>query len=123
MPSVLLDQNAPRGLRKLLTGHDVKSAYQMGWDTLQNGELIAVAEAARFDVLVTADQNIEHQQNLTDRKLAIVVLGTNHWPIVRANADQVVRAVNEAKAGSYQAISFDRPPLRRRRLPRPSIPA
>ena len=93
----------------------------MGWDKLQNGDLIAVAEEAGFDVLVTADQNIEHQQNLTDRTSALVVLGTNHWPIVRAHATQVVRAVNEAKAGSYQAISFDRPPLRRRRHPRPSI--
>ena len=121
MSSVLLDQNAPRRLREFLTGHDVKSAYQMGWDTLQNGALIAVAEDAGFEVLITADQNIEHQQNLTDRKLALVVLGTNHWPIVRAHTDRVVRAVNEAKAGSYQALSFDRPALRRRRHPGPSI--
>jgi hypothetical protein len=109
MSSVLLDQNVPRGLREVLTGHEIRTAYQMGWDTLKNGDLIAAAEGARFDVLVTADQNIQHQQNLVDRRVALVVLETNHWPIIKANADLVVTAVNEATEGSYRTISFDRP--------------
>ena len=108
---VLLDQNAPRGLRQVLTGHDVRTALQMGWDVLGNGELIDAAEQGGFDVMVTADQNLQYQQNLTSRRLALVVLESNQWPVVRASADRVLQAVNAAAPGSYQAIPFDRPPL------------
>ena len=86
----------------------------MGWDALGNGELIDAAEQGGFDVMVTADQNLQSQQNLTRRRLALIVLQSNQWPVVRASADRVLQAVNAAAPGSYQAIPFDRPPLRRR---------
>ena len=117
MSYVLLDQNAPRGLRAILSAHDVRTALQMGWDALENGELIAAAEKTGFDVMVTADQNLIYQQNLTGRRLALVVLQSNHWPVVQAHVHLVVQAVNAATAGSYRAISFDRPALRRRPPP------
>jgi hypothetical protein len=60
---VLLDQNVPIGVRGILAGHDVRTAYQMGWADLSNGELINV-EAAGIAVLVTCDQNIVSQQSL-----------------------------------------------------------
>jgi hypothetical protein len=55
------------------------------WSTLGNGEFRAAAEAAGFDVLVTTDKNIRHQQNLGSRKIAIVVLGRPQWPVVRVH--------------------------------------
>ena len=64
---LLLDQNLPRQLVPLLTGHEVSRAAQMGWSEVNNGELLAAAAAAGFDVLMTADQNIRYQQNLTTR--------------------------------------------------------
>jgi len=85
MSFVLLDQNAPQGLRAVLIEHDVRLARQMGWDTLENGELIDAAEKGGFDVMVTADQNLVYQQNLSGRKLALVVLDSNQWPIVRTS--------------------------------------
>jgi hypothetical protein len=94
--------------------------YKMGWDTLENGELIGAAERGGFDVMVTADQNIVYQQNLTGRRLTRVVLGDNHGPVVRVAVQRVVDAVNSARVGSYQAIAFDRPALRRRRF-NPSV--
>jgi hypothetical protein len=61
-------------MRHALKGHIVVEAVERGWDRLVNGELIAAAEAAGFNVLLTTDKNIRYQQNLTDRKIAFVVL-------------------------------------------------
>jgi hypothetical protein len=56
----------------------------MGWpDQLENGKLLEITGQSGFDVMVTSDQNIRYQQNLTGRKLALVVLGSNIWPVVR----------------------------------------
>ena len=71
---ILFDQGAPVPLRKSLANREVVTAFEMGWQTLQNGDLLAAAEQAGFEVLVTTDQNLGHQQNLRDRKLGIVVL-------------------------------------------------
>ncbi|MFL5282918.1 MAG: hypothetical protein ACJ8AW_18480 [Rhodopila sp.] len=86
----------------------------MGWDQLVNGLLIEAAEQAGFDVMVTGDQSLRYQQNLSARRLALVVLLSNHWPTVRRNSQPIVEAVNNARTGSYQSVAFDRPPLRRR---------
>lgn len=72
---ILLDEQLPRRLAPHLLGHDVRTVQQESWAGLKNGVLLSEAEAAGFSVLVTGDQNLEHQQNLTKRKLGIVVLG------------------------------------------------
>ena len=73
---VLLDESLPRPLAKLLIGHDVRTVSQAGWIGLKNGALLAKA-ADSFDVVVTADQNIEFQQNLSTLPIAVVVLVAN----------------------------------------------
>lgn len=84
---------------------------QTGWPVqLENGKLLRAAEDDGFDVLVTADQNIQYQQNLTGRKLAIVVLGSNIWPIVRGHGEAIARAVEIAEIGSYAFIDMPLPP-------------
>ncbi len=70
---VLLDESLPRPLAKLLVGHEVKTVTQVRWTTLSNGALLHEAAAA-FDAVLTADQNIEFQQNLKDLPIAVVVL-------------------------------------------------
>jgi predicted nuclease of predicted toxin-antitoxin system len=114
---ILLDQNAPRRLRDHLPGHDVFSARQMGWSALENGELIAAAQATGFHVIITADQNIRYQQNLSGRRIALVVLNTNHWNVIREKIDRVRDAVGGAVEGSYILLAFDRPPRVRRPYP------
>jgi predicted nuclease of predicted toxin-antitoxin system len=111
---ILVDQSAPRGLRTHFPDHDVVLARQRGWHELTNGDLIAAAEAGGFDVLITADQNIQYQQNLSGRRLALVVLTTNHWDTISPNVARIVAAVEAIEAGGYVTIAFDRPPLRRR---------
>jgi predicted nuclease of predicted toxin-antitoxin system len=101
---VLFDQNVPRPLSRFLSGHVVVRAVELGWEELSNGELIASAEAQGFDVMVTADRNLRYQQNLTGRKLAIVVLPSGRWPRVKMCISEIVQAVNSAAAGAYIEI-------------------
>ena len=98
---ILFDQGTPVPLRKFLSGHVVKTAYQEGWSTLLNGDLLRVAEEAGFDLLLTADKNLAYQQNLAGRKMAIVALGRNRWSLIQPELDRIVAAVNRSKPGSY----------------------
>jgi hypothetical protein len=78
---IVFDKNVPVGVRRFLTGHEVRTFVEMQWHPqLENGELLAAAEAAGFDAMLTADQNIRYQQNLTGRRLALIVIGSNIWP-------------------------------------------
>jgi len=81
---------------------------------LENGELLKAGEAAEFDVMVTCDQNIKYQQNLTGRQLALVVLGSNIWPIVRDHGATITEKVEAATLGSYDFIEMPLLPKRRR---------
>ena len=90
----------------LIPGHDVHTVVYEGWNSLSNGALLTAAEAAGFDVLVTADQGIRYQQNLTGRKIAIVVLSTNELNLVVAHAAKLVAAINTVKAGSLVAVDL-----------------
>jgi hypothetical protein len=81
---------------------------------MENGELLRAAEASGFDGMVTSDQNIRHQQNLTCRKFALVVLGSNIWPVVRDYGAAIAAKVDAATPGSYEFIEMPLPPKRRR---------
>ena len=102
---VLFDQGTPVPLRRVLSGHTISTAFEMGWAQLSNGELLNAAEAA-FDVLITTDQNLRYQQNLTGRRLAILVLPTTSWPIIQTHSGEVVAAVDELHAGEFRELSF-----------------
>ena len=103
---ILFDNGTPAPLRYALKGHVVVEAIERGWDRLVNGELIAVAEAAGFEVLLTTDKNIRYQQNLTGRKIAFVVLGNQPWPTLRRYVEKVVAAVNAATPGTCTEVDI-----------------
>jgi predicted nuclease of predicted toxin-antitoxin system len=103
---VLLDQNVPIGVRRILASHDVRTAHQMGWAHLSNGELLDAAEAAGIAVLVTCDQNIVFQQSLAGRRIAVVVLATNRWVVIRAQPRRIENAVTAATAGSFSVVRY-----------------
>ena len=103
---VLFDVNVPRPLRRHLTDHQVVTSQERGWAELQNGDLIAAANEA-FDVLLTADQNLKYQQNLTGRKIAVVVLPTNFMPAVLELAPKIRAALATIKPGEYLEIEPD----------------
>jgi hypothetical protein len=104
---VVFDNGTPRSLARHLIGqHAVTEARARGWEQLGNGDLLDAAAAAGFDVLVTTDKNLRYQQNLSGRKLAIVVLGQGRWRLVRRHVAAVVAAVNAATPGSYSEVQI-----------------
>ena len=103
---VLFDQGTPVPLRQSLTHHEVTTAFELGWSTLKNGELLEAAERADFAVLVTTDLNLRYQQNLVSRRIAVVVLSTPSWPRVQKAIEEVVKAVDAASPGSYSEVDI-----------------
>ena len=103
---VLFDHNTPWGVARHLVGHDVATAKERGWERLTNGALLAVTEEAGFAVLLTADKNMSYQQNLSGRKIALVVLGNSPWRLVRQHLDEIVVAVNAATPGSFAEVEI-----------------
>jgi predicted nuclease of predicted toxin-antitoxin system len=101
---ILFDQNVPRNLHRHLAGHEVTAAARLGWRELKNGDLLTAAESKGFEVLVTGDRNLEHQQNLTERKIAIVVLTRNNWPLIKPHGAETVEAVDGLTEGAYRGV-------------------
>ena len=104
---ILFDNGTPRTLARYLADHHkVTEVRARGWEELDNGELLAEADAAGFDVLVTTDKNLCYQQNLAERKIAIVVLGKGRWSLIRLHVAKILAAVNAATPGSYTEVDI-----------------
>ncbi|MBA2732919.1 MAG: hypothetical protein H0U54_08525 [Acidobacteria bacterium] len=103
---LLFDQGTPVPLRDHLPNHTVETAYEKGWSSLKNGDLLARAESDGFDALITTDQNLPYQQNLTGRKISVVVLLTTSWPRIKNHIALIVQAIDALQPGSYEEISF-----------------
>jgi hypothetical protein len=116
---ILLDENAPSGLRRILAGHDVRTAPEMGWARYSNGQLLDEAEKAGFEALITSDQGLTFQQNLTGRNIAVIIFSTNAWPVIRTQPQTVQRTVANALPGTFTFATFGRP-RRSRRPPAPT---
>ena len=93
-------------LRRHLPRHDVATAAEMGWSQLTNGELLAAATEAGFELLVTTDQNLRYQQDLKERTIAVVVLMTTSWPRISKQADKVAAAIEGAGSGDYIEVEI-----------------
>ena len=104
---IILDESVPQKLRLLIEGgHTVVTIWYQGWSGLKNGALLDAAEQAGFDLFITADQELSYQQNLTGRKMALVVLSTNNWGFVKAHIAGVMAAVEAVKPGSYTEVEI-----------------
>ena len=100
---VCLDENMPLPLRFVLDGHDVSSVRDEGWKGKTNGELLNLL-ANRFDVLVTSDRGIRHQQNLVGRNISVVIMPTNNLTVLRANAIALRVTLDELAAHPHAAL-------------------
>jgi len=112
---ILLDENLDHALLKLLGQHEVFTVTFMGWTGLQNGELLRAAEDSGMDVLLTGDQSLTYEQNLTGRRLAIVALSAIQLPILKENLAKIIAAIDAATPGTFQAV--DCGTFSRRRTP------
>ena len=103
---ILFDHGTPRSIARWLQGHNVVEAIAKGWDRLSNGALLKAAEEAGFDLLLSTDKNIQYQQNLKGRRIAVVILGNPQRPAVHRYIGRVVAAVNAATPGSFAEVEI-----------------
>ena len=82
------------------------TAFELGWSKLKNGELLDAAERDNFSVLVTTDSNLQFQQNLSGRRIAIVTLLSTSWPRIQRALPAIVGAIAGVKPGSYTEVEI-----------------
>jgi hypothetical protein len=102
---VLLDECVDWRLARDIVGHGVKTARQMGWTAIENGELLTLA-AKHFDVFVTVDRNLSFQQNLGSRSIAVIILRarTNRLADLRPLTPRLLAAIESTKPGAAKLI-------------------
>ena len=103
MKKVILDENLPVGLRHHLTEFEVVTVQYQGWSGIQNGELIQLIDG-KFDVFLTADRKLRYQQNLRDRKIAIVELPFIRRKTIPLYVERIKSAILSSALGSYIQI-------------------
>ncbi len=101
---ILFDQGTPAPLRQYLAGHSVDTAYERGWSELRNGDLLTEAGNNGYDLLITTDQNIRYQQNLTGKRLGILVLRSTSWPRIQQRIGDVQEVVDGMRPGDYREV-------------------
>jgi hypothetical protein len=102
---ILFDQGTPAPLREILAPHSVCTAFERGWAEVENGALLAAAEKV-FEAFITTDKNLRYQQNLSGRRLAILVLPTTSWPEIQKHLGLISGAVNALKPGDFIELKF-----------------
>ena len=104
---VLLDESLPERLRHFLSGHEVATVRWMGWSSTKNGKLLDLAQSG-FDVLLTADQSLPFQQDLSNRQIAVIVLAgpDNQLETLQPLVPDVLRAIETIERGQWTQISL-----------------
>ncbi len=102
---VLVDECIDWRLARAIVGHEVKTARQMGWSTIKNGELLRLAET-EFDVFVTVDRNLAFQQNIPNVSLAVIVLraDSNRLSELQPLVPELLASIPTAKRGAVTYI-------------------
>lgn len=103
---ILFDQGTPAPLRRHLFEHSVDTAFEMGWSNVRNGELLDLAERDGYEVLITTDQQLRNQQNLSDRQIAVLVLLSTSWPRIKMRIDEIRKVLDPIRPREYQEISI-----------------
>ena len=102
---ILLDESVPVQVRNALKGHKVFTAVEMGWRGISNGDLLDRAEPEGFQLIIVADKNFQHQQNLEGRRIAILELWTNHRPTLEKHFQRILAAADSATGGQFVVLN------------------
>ena len=104
---IILDESVPQKLRLLIDNrHTVVTTWFQGWSGLKNGALLSAAEDVGFELFITADQEISYQQNLEGRQIALIVLSTNNWGLVKEQFAMIAAAIDSATSGSFAFVEI-----------------
>lgn len=102
---ILLDESVPVQVRNALSGHQVATTVEMGWQGIGNGELLDRSESNGFQLLIVADKNFQYQQNLKGRQIAVLELRTNRRPTLEDHFDRIRAAVESAASGQFIVLN------------------
>ncbi len=118
---VLLDENIPHGLRNLMPEHEVVTVTYLNWTGMKNGQLLKAAEDAGFDVMITSDHSIPYQQNMAGRKLAMLMLSTADWNLLKVAGPRISEALATTEPGSFTLVECGAFSRRRPKPPEPAL--
>ena len=105
----LFDQGTPAPLLRHLPGHSVNTLAEKGWSEKGNGESLDLAEREGYEVLVTTDQSLPHQQNLPRWRVGLVVLLSTDWSQVRLRTEEIAKAIEAVRPGQAVEVPIPRP--------------
>ena len=100
---ILLDECTPRIVKKLLSHLDIATVQERGWAGIKNGRLLELAED-HFEILISTDQNLPYQQNLSGKKLAVLILPSNKVPVVTQLIPALENAMAAVQPGEFLQI-------------------
>jgi hypothetical protein len=103
--NILPDESAPRLIKTSLSQFSIRTVQELGWTGMKNGDLLAAAEG-QFDVFITADRSLRHQQSLAGRRLAVLVLPSHQVPIVMGLIPTIEQALTAVQPGTFTEISL-----------------
>ncbi len=102
---LLLDECVPRRLRRELPGHEVQTVQEAGWAGVKNGALLRAADGS-FDALLTVDQGVQYQQNMTGLRIGVVIIvaPSNDIDDLRPLVQGVVEALGHLQPGQIKRV-------------------
>lgn len=103
---ILFDHCTPKPLKQFLKGHNVTTADQQGWERLENGDLLDAADEHRFDIFITTDNKMEHQQNFRKRTFGTVFITKPDWPRIKAHIPAIQKAIQAAQPGTKRHVEI-----------------
>ncbi|MDE2938054.1 MAG: hypothetical protein OXR67_03935 [Chloroflexota bacterium] len=101
---ILLDHNTPHQLRRVLSEHEVHTAAYLGWSELENGDLLEAAASHGYDMIVTCDQSIHHEQNLGRYDVTLLTITSGNWNVIRQNIGPIRDAIETAVRGEANPV-------------------
>ena len=103
---ILMDHNVPAQLGRFLYGHTVDRATSLELERAADRTLLQEAVRNGYELVITADKSIKHQQNVQDFQLKVVEISTNHWPKIRNCVDLIQQAIAEAETGRVMEVDI-----------------
>ncbi len=103
---ILLDHNVPHSLRGNLNDHVVHTVNYLGWGELRNGDLLEAASNQGYDILITCDQGMRREQNLSRYDVTLVTVTSGDWNIIRQNIDLIRQAIETAVQGEANPVDL-----------------
>jgi hypothetical protein len=97
---IIIDECVPHIVKKRLPQREIKTVQEMGWAGVKNGELLKLVEA-EFEIFITSDKNLRYQQNLQNRKIAILLLPSNQIPVVKNLLPQIDEELERIKSSDF----------------------